>query len=210
MLEAIRGMVATAGGRGGLGSGTLVAVAASAEQPNAPAGLWNNVTHGPLVLGVIENVIAAYRIDSRRVHMTGFSQGGYMTWRFLCAHTELFASMAPAAAAGAAAISPEVGCTFTGADVPSAEIDTLYMHGHSDALVNFANATTLRAAVVAHYAMDAGTVVDSSAKFTRTRHTAPGGHVFEFLEHDYVASNLLIVGHCYPGTTTRCPRSRGS
>ena len=37
--------------------------------------------------------IAVYRSDPHRIHMTGFSEGGFMTWRFLCDHADLFASI---------------------------------------------------------------------------------------------------------------------
>jgi hypothetical protein len=98
------------------------------------------------------------------------------------------------------------GCTFTGQDVPSRELDILYMHGTQDGLVDFANAVTLRDAVIAHYHLDAGTKVAGDGTFTRTRYTAPEGHVFEFIQHDYVSDSAVgiprlgvaIKGHCFP------------
>jgi dienelactone hydrolase len=144
------------------------------------------------------------RVDPRHIHMTGLSQGGYMSWRFLCQHTDLFGSVAPAAAAGQANISIETGCTFTGTDVPSGEVDVLYMHGTLDALVNFSNALTLRDAVIAYWKMDTGTVVASDSGFTRTRYRTESGRVFEFIQHDYSTDSMFagvaIKGHCFPGS----------
>jgi poly(3-hydroxybutyrate) depolymerase len=176
--------------------------------PSAAVGLWNAATDDTKVFAFLNTVKGALHADPDRVHITGMSQGGYMSWRFLCQHTEVFASIAPAAAAGAANISPEVGCTFTGQDVPSREIDLLYMHGTADALVNFPNAVTLRDAVLAHYRMESGVKVAGDTQYTRTRYTAPGGHIFEFIQHDYVSDSavgipplgIAIKGHCFPGS----------
>ncbi|HEX4449144.1 MAG TPA: hypothetical protein VH044_20540 [Polyangiaceae bacterium] len=173
-------------------------------QPNANNGLWDATTDDPLVFSFLQNVRDAFHVDARHIHMTGISQGGYMSWRFLCAHTDLFGSVAPAAAAGQANISIETGCTFTGTDVPSGEMDILYMHGTQDGLVNFPNAITLRDAVIAYYGMDAGTVLTTDGTFTRTRYTTPSGRVFEFIQHNYLTESMFagiaIKGHCFPGS----------
>jgi dienelactone hydrolase len=173
-------------------------------QPNAPAGLWNATTDDPLVYSFLTNVRDAFHVDPHHIHMTGISQGGYMSWRFLCAHTELFGSVAPVAAAGQANISIETGCTFAGTDVPSAEVDILYMHGTEDALVDFAHAITLRDAIIAFYKMGEGTVVAGDGTYTRTRYATPSGRVLEFLQHDYASNSMYlgvaIKGHCFPGS----------
>lgn len=176
--------------------------------PTAKGGIWSAAVDDPKVLGFMQDVAAAYHTDPKRLHLTGLSQGGYMSWRFLCRHSELFGSVAPAAAAGKANISAEVGCTFTGQDVPSAEMDILYLHGEQDGLVPFQNAVTLRAAVIAHYGMTQVGVVAGDATYTRTRYSTPSGRVFEVLQHDYVSNSAVgappfgvaIKGHCFPGS----------
>ena len=172
--------------------------------PTAFANLWNYAVDDPKVLSFLQATRDAFHVNPKRIHMTGMSQGGYMSWRFLCKHTDLFGSVAPAAAAGAAAISVEVGCTFTGQDVPNAEIDILYMHGIEDALVNFQNAITLRDAMIAHYRMSSGQVVASDSTHKRTRYATAGGRVFEFIEHRYLSDSsvlgVAIRGHCFPGS----------
>jgi hypothetical protein len=177
-------------------------------QPNANLGLFDAMADDPVVFDFANNVADVFHLDRQRIHMMGFSQGGYMTWRFICAHTDWLASAAPAAAAGAANISSEVGCTFTGTDQPKGEVDIMYMHGHKDALVDFANAQVLRDAVIATYAAMQHEVVASSSSYTRTRYTSPHGTRFEFIEHDYVSNSAVgvpplgvaIEGHCYPGS----------
>ncbi|MGH7272611.1 MAG: hypothetical protein ACREJ3_19450 [Polyangiaceae bacterium] len=173
-------------------------------QPNATNGLWDATTDDPLVYSFILDVRDAFHVDPHNIHMTGISQGGYMSWRFLCAHTDLFGSVAPVAAAGAANISVETGCTFTGTDVPAGEMDILYMHGTQDALVNFPNAIVLRDAVIAYYKMGPGTIIAGDGTFTRTRYATASGRVFEFIAHNYISNSMFagvaIKGHCFPGS----------
>ncbi len=172
-------------------------------QPNAapapPLSSWTPSTDDPKVFGFIELAVSALHADTKRVHMTGFSEGGYMTYRFLCDHADYFASVAPAAGAG---------CSFGGdagmwgsANVPSREIAVLAVNGTLDALVNFNSvAVPQRDKVVAGWHMDSGTVVAGDSTFTRTRYTSPSGTVFEFIQHDYSSAQTFTKGHCFPGS----------
>lgn len=177
-------------------------------QPSAAGGFWSAAADDAKVFAFANDVIAAFHLDARRIHMTGFSQGGYMTWRFVCAHSDWLASAAPAAAAGALAINMEGGCSFLDAERPSAELPLLYMHGTVDALVNFQGAITQRDAVRSAYETGAGKVVSEGDGHARTRYTSPRGVPFEFLEHDYASNSMIgvpplavaIKGHCYPGS----------
>jgi polyhydroxybutyrate depolymerase len=166
-------------------------------QPNAkpapPLSSWTPATDDDKVFAFLGLATAAWKIDPKRVHMTGFSQGGMMTFRFLCKHADVFASMAPAAGDG---------CTFAAGDTPSRELPVLYMHGTKDNLVNFTSgAIPQRNEVVSGWKMDAGTVIGSDSNYSRTRYTSPMGTVFEFIQHDYAATSPILGGHCYPGST---------
>jgi polyhydroxybutyrate depolymerase len=166
-------------------------------QPNAnpapPQSSWNPPGDDDHVYAFLVAAIQKLAVDPRRVHMTGFSQGGMMTFRFLCNHADLFASVAPAAGDA---------CSFQAGSTPSREIPVLYMHGTKDALVSFTNgAIPQRDAVVAGWQMGAGTVVDQGTGYVRTRYTNASGNVFEFLQHDYAATSPFLQGHCYPGST---------
>jgi len=166
-------------------------------QPNAnpapPTSSWNPVTDDAKVFAFLQSALIAWTVDPKRVHMTGFSQGGMMTFRFLCAHAAVFASMAPAAGDG---------CTFTANDSPSQEVPLLYMHGTKDALIVFnVNAIPQRNEVVTGWKMGAGQQIAGDASYQRTRYLSPTGTPFEFLQHDYSAASLVLSGHCYPGST---------
>lgn len=46
--------------------------------------------------GVLGSPIGpGWQIDPMRIHMTGFSQGGALSWRFICDHADVLASVAP-------------------------------------------------------------------------------------------------------------------
>ncbi|MFO0679718.1 MAG: hypothetical protein U0169_24545 [Polyangiaceae bacterium] len=154
----------------------------------------------------------AWHVDVDRVHFTGFSQGGGMTWRFLCKHADALASVAPAAMTlyeGQASMA----CTFTGTDVPSREVDVLYMMGTKDTLatdMTGAKPLPIQDAVVAHWKLPPLAVIASGDGFRRRRTTSAKGTVFEHLEHDWVApkveldllvKKITLGGHCYPGST---------
>jgi dienelactone hydrolase len=145
--------------------------------------------------------------------MTGFSQGGFMTWRFLCAHAELFASVAPAAAASSCPVignpSGAPACSFTGAEIPAREVPILYMHGQQDQnYIPFGCAQPQVDAIASAWGLTSDGVVASSPTFTRTRWSDASGTVVELLAHDYSSSEQVplvsaskLQGHCFPGST---------
>lgn len=167
-------------------------------QPNAPGSpplsSWTPEEHDDKVFAMLELARDTFHVDTNRIHFTGFSQGGAMTWRMLCRHADVFASVAPAAAGG---------CEFTGVEMPSREVDVLFLHGYLDALVSFEEvATPQRDAVVAGWNMDTGDVTASDDDYTRTRFTSDAGTHFDFLEHNYSAGPCVVTidGHCFPGS----------
>jgi poly(3-hydroxybutyrate) depolymerase len=167
--------------------------------PNPPLSSWTPSTDDPKVFAFIELAVSALRADPKRVHMTGFSEGGFMTYRFLCDHADYFASVAPAAGAGCS-FGGDAGMWGSGG-VPAREIPVLSVNGTMDALVNFNSvAVPQRDTVVAGWNMDSGTVVAGDTTFTRTRYTSPSGTVFEFIQHDYSSVQTFTMGHCFPGS----------
>lgn len=164
-------------------------------QPNAnpapPAASWTPGVDDAKVFAFLELALAAFAIDRDRVHMTGFSQGGMMTSRFLCDHADVFASVAPMAG---------TGCAFLGAAKPSREVHVLYAHGARDAIVAYATGTQQRNAMIAAWSMKEESVVSSDAKHEWKRYRSPSGTVLEFVRHDYEASAFTLRGHCYPGS----------
>jgi hypothetical protein len=171
-------------------------------QPNAnpapPAASWTPAVDDDKIFGFMQRVAAAWDVDPDRWHFTGFSQGGFMSWRFICAHADVLASVAPAAACGDGVAFPD--CRFIDAEVPSEPIDILYLHGTTDALVGYGCAEPRVDAIVEHFGLGAAEVL---AQDDTSRHLRYSGDemVLEFLAHDYSAASVIIRGHCYPGST---------
>ena len=174
------------------------------------------------VMNILKQVMEAFHVDDKRVHMTGFSEGGFMTWRWLCAHSDLLASVAPAAAAWQCAnlanlglTPPEVGCPMTGDDVPARNIPGLYMQGMQDGLVDPQCADQwVRGSAFEALQLDSGVVVagdpsSAGAAYVRTRHEDPNGVPFEYIQHSYTSDasflGVGLLGHCYPGSTDFTP-----
>lgn len=167
-------------------------------QPNPPNASWNPAIDDDKIVAFTERAVAAYHVDAARVHFTGFSQGGFMSWRMVCNHADLFASIAPAAACASELGVPD--CSFEGEETPPASIPILYMHGTTDALVPFDCAEPRRDAVVRAFGLGPDAeMVSQSDGHTWTRHVGDAGAVLEFIVHDYAAAATLLRGHCYPG-----------
>ncbi len=171
-------------------------------QPNAnpapPAASWNPAVDDDKIFDFMQRVAAAWDVDADRWHFTGFSQGGYMSWRFACDHADVLASVAPGAACGEDAIYPD--CQFTPERAPSEPLDIIYLHGTQDALVGIACAQPRVDAVVEHFGLGAAEAVESSDGHRWIRHSGDA-MVLEYVEHDYEAASSFIRGHCYPGST---------
>jgi poly(3-hydroxybutyrate) depolymerase len=181
-------------------------------QPTAPRGAlgpsWTPATDDPKVWAAMNDLRRALAIDPKRVHMTGFSQGGAMTWRFTCRHADELASVAPIASADAQTLSSNsppfrLDCPFTATERPSRALPVLQMHGTLDGLVPIAKGEQQRDAALAAWQLASSAVIGSSADYTHTRYTGPNGLVFEYLVHSWVAPTpsvpVPIRGHCIPG-----------
>ncbi len=73
-------------------SGLLPQLEKKSEKPKVQAG--------NLVPPLVEALCKEYRIDKKRIYLTGLSMGGYGTWELLCRNPELFAAGAPICGGG--------------------------------------------------------------------------------------------------------------
>lgn len=159
-------------------------------------------------------VETAFAIDANRIHMTGFSQGSMMTWRFACAHSEWLASIAPASGTGyppGEARNGDVDCDFEGGEVPSQALDILFMHGVNDEYSSFTEAGAKAERITALFELSALSVdsLDDSAQ--QTHYSRSDGLDFFFIEHQYESDydvSLPMLGiqeslrsHCLPTLT---------
>lgn len=77
---------------------------------------------------LIEDVTAAYPVDTSRVFVIGHSNGGFMAYRFACERPDLVTAIA--GLAGAAASMPAT-CT------PERAVNVLHIHGTADESVSY-------------------------------------------------------------------------
>lgn len=179
-------------------------------QPTAPSGrapqgpVWYD-TDDPSVFAAMQDVATAWKVDATRVHVTGVSQGGYMTWRLVCAHSDIFASAAPALAGtpGCPANNLNGGCSFTNGNTPARRLPLLFMAGTKDAVVWPSCSTAQRDAVIGAWALGPKQIVASDATYRRERYAGVGEATMDFLSYDYTTDPTGTLaangGHCVAG-----------
>ncbi len=180
-------------------------------QPNAkgqpPLSKWTTYEDDEKVMAFTKDAFAAWHTDPGRFHVSGFSQGGFMTWRLLCKHSDLIASVAAASSCAGYGIEipylgslSEVGCSFTGTDKPASEVPVLQMHGTLDVIIPYYCGTNLKNAVIEAWDLTETETVSSDGDHSWKRYESPSGNVVEFISHDYRSKSLVLQGHCMPGS----------
>lgn len=91
-----------------------------------------------LITRIIDNAVAAYPIDARRVYLTGFSSGGFMTQRYVCEHPERVAA--------AAYVSSTLLDSLRKVCKPALPTPIIGMHGNRDTKVSYNKKTGLSSA----------------------------------------------------------------
>jgi poly(3-hydroxybutyrate) depolymerase len=75
----------------------FIAVYPSASS-NGAAGVWDDMRgtgNFPFFFAILDTLDARYKIDRNRVYMTGFSQGGFISFAAGCFYSDKFAAIAP-------------------------------------------------------------------------------------------------------------------
>ena len=62
------------------------------QKPKARGG-W--MDYEKLILDILEKTKKEYKVDEKRLYLTGLSMGGHGTWAMACKHPTLFAAVAP-------------------------------------------------------------------------------------------------------------------
>jgi len=169
------------------------------------------------LMAIIDTVAGVFATDRKRAHVTGFSRGGYVTWRLMCEHAERFASVAPGAGGSAPGGDcdgvSEVSCPFDATlpgGMPSRAVPVLELMGRFDVAVPLACTTRIRDQAIAAWGLASGLggpqSLDGDANYAHSRWAAPsGGGLVETFEHGYetLASGpeASFAGHCIPGST---------
>jgi len=76
-------------------------VPAVVVSPQCPSGMrWENDTMVEALNALLDDATTRYRVDPKRVYLTGLSMGGFGTWALAAAHPERFAAIAPVCGGG--------------------------------------------------------------------------------------------------------------
>jgi poly(3-hydroxybutyrate) depolymerase len=207
LIDANTGLMAR-----GAAHGYVVVAPTGPPRADGLGPTWTLAEDDKLV-AIIRTVAAVFRTDPRRTHLTGFSRGGYVTWRMLCEHADLFASVAPAAAGsdagGDCAGVSEVSCPFDAGvpgGMPSRPIPVLFLVGRTDVPVPYPCMAKVRDQAIAGWGLGAPQILEDDGQQAHTRWAAPAGDgLLETFEHSYETvsdgPDAALKGHCIPGST---------
>jgi poly(3-hydroxybutyrate) depolymerase len=196
----------------GAAGGYLVVAPTGPPRDDGLGPTWTLAEDDKLI-AIVQAVARVFRTDQKRTHLTGFSRGGYVTWRLLCQHAELFASAAPGAAGsspgGACQGVPEVSCPFDAAvagGMPSRPVPVLFLIGRTDVPVPYACAARLRDQAIVGWNLGAPQMLSGDLQYVHTRWTASASSaLLETFEHSYETvpdgPDAAFKGHCIPGST---------
>jgi len=189
-------------------------------QPNAPAKNWNYDIHWDppfnkesagdrAINNVVQELLAvsAWKVDRNRIHLTGFSEGGWVTGRMLCTYQHFYKSFVMLA--GASNADP-LECVQPGSPQPP----LLVNQGLNDLSSHWSAWTSSLEKVKGKWKLGEGKVIAGNATcspgmdedegrvgcYTRTRYESPTGTPLEVLSYNYVA-DYFLKGHCFPGGT---------
>jgi poly(3-hydroxybutyrate) depolymerase len=126
-------------------------------------------------------------VDSNRVHLAGFSQGGFATWNLLCGASDLICSAAPLAASGLDVWGVGYGAQCFQQEGPHFHRSVLYTTGASDPLARVAQAREQRENVKRAYGMSGdGEKIAGDGYVSTTWANSPcSAAVFTYIEHAY-------------------------
>jgi len=145
----------------------------------------------PAVAAFIDTAARVWKVETRRIHVMGFSMGGSMTWWLRCKKADVLASVAPMSFSNA-----------NGGRGPNVRTPTLYsMGGAKDSL---SGDTTMTGGfsgtmhnIIDTYGLSNPESVADGAGYTWKRFTK-GDFVFETIVHSYTTA--VIGGHCIFGS----------
>jgi len=175
-----------------------------------PGSTWTPSFDAKLV-SITQTFASVFKPDAKRLHVAGFSRGGFAGWRLACDQSNLFASVAIGGAGNGAQMlvggGPEATC-FEGAHYPARGLDMLMLIGRTD--LAYPKMISLRANAISHYGLVAGDTTDvqaATATVIHQRSAHAGKPVVEWFDHGYEVdptnADVLLhgaKGHCIPGS----------
>ena len=76
--------------------------------PQKPKGKGGFMDHEKLILDIVEKTRKEYKVDDKRLYITGLSMGGFGTWSLIAKYPDIFAAAAPVCGGGNPADAPKI------------------------------------------------------------------------------------------------------
>lgn len=107
----------------------FIAVYPAGENRNFEVFTLENNKDLDFALGMIDFMKAEFQIKENSIYSTGYSNGGFLSTMLACAHSDIFAAVAPMASTFDTGVFPECA--------PSQTIPYLQIHGSNDSIVPY-------------------------------------------------------------------------
>ena len=157
------------------------------------------------VFAILSAVKNAFHVMENRVHITGFSQGGFMSWRFVCNYSSTIASAAPLAhgAGNYNRNTQPLTINIMEDCFKGEQIDILYGHGQKDGLAAYSGAIGTLKSILGNWSMNKKETLVDQHDYKRVRFTNDKGTQIEFINYNWVIKTKSMAnlgGHCFPGS----------
>lgn len=174
-----------------------------------PGSTWEPGSDAKVV-AITKLFAKVFKADPKRIHATGFSRGGKLTWRLACDQSDLFASVAPGGAGNAGTwlkINQTEPTCFTAGRSPTRKLPILFLMGRTDVPIPYSTMVSIRNAAMADYgiAQSEVTTITNTPQVLRQKTNKAGAGVIEWFDHTYEISTTnplfsTAKGHCIPGS----------
>ena len=158
------------------------------------------------VLAFMNRIKKVFHVMEERVHVTGFSQGSWMTWKFVCDYADEVASVAPIGFGAGWPVNlskSPVRINVFDDCFNGKQVDVLYAHGKRDGIVHYSGALKTVKKIGEEWGMDKSEILFKENDYQWVRFTNPKGTVFEFISYNWESSGSSflgnVAGHCFPG-----------
>lgn len=166
------------------------------------AGINNeDVDDVGFINALLDHLIATYSVDDRKVYSTGFSMGGYFSYRLACELSHRIAAIAP--------VSGLLATTVASTCNPSRDIPVLHFHGTNDQIVSYEGTYSLSVEETLAYWRENNECTSEAEITLYPDVNATDGSTVELIEYKTCASGSEVShfkihneDHTWPGSSS--------